>query len=600
MDIYRDETEFTDPRMVRKVVDLFDSCHSFETIIRMGLLADMKYDDGGNVTDDDDDYVYQRPSAKDSERRATLLEELKKQEKAEKKRHKKLNRKERRRLEKLEKEKQKPTKCETGKTDSPLSSTGWTKLVNDKSKRDTISSDEEYDSENQLDSSDCSEDKTNDDNSTRSDSAHFEELDMNSMFVSKAALIARRKLEQKQETKEKKKSPVKEEPKVVPDKLDKDPDDEKKDSPTLGTPTVGDNVKISTNFAVIGNRFASAGDFKMAVKYFTDAIKHNPTEFKLFGNRSFCFEKLQEYEKALADAELSLGLLPGWVKGLFRKGRALAGLKRYEEAAQAFWEVLKVDGSCAEAAQEMMRVQITQLMDYGFTREQSSNALIIHGTVKKAQEVLSKLNQQPGAIHSNSTVQPAQAADGFGHSSALTATAFPTRAPHAHDAPKPAFKNKPLGPVQNMLNVPSRPLKTNNRATRPPRELFPVWVGNLVSPVNESVVTNLFNKAGDVSSVKILSFKRCAFVNFTNLEHCYEAISRFHGYELNGMRLAVRFPDRIPNGLGISSSALISEEEANMSYRTDEFGEQRYTVGSGRPIRAYRQVTSDYKSPHEY
>lgn len=74
-----------------------------------------------------------------------------------------------------------------------------------------------------------------------------------------------------------------------------------------------------------------------------------------------------------------------------------------------------------------------------------------------------------GAIHSNSTVQPAQAADGFGHSSALTATAFPTRAPHAHDAPKPAFKNKPLGPVQNMLNVPSRPLKTNNRATRPPR-----------------------------------------------------------------------------------------------------------------------------------
>lgn len=36
------------------------------------------------------------------------------------------------------------------------------------------------------------------------------------------------------------------------------------------------------------------------------------------------------------------------------------------------------------------------------------------------------------------------------------------------------------------------------------------------------------------------------------------------GYELNGMRLAVRFPDRIPNGLGISSSALISEEEANM------------------------------------
>lgn len=48
---------------------------------------------------------------------------------------------------------------------------------------------------------------------------------------------------------------------------------------------------------------------------------------RLFGNRSLCFEKLQEYEKALADAELSLSMLPGWVKGLFRRGRALAGLK---------------------------------------------------------------------------------------------------------------------------------------------------------------------------------------------------------------------------------------------------------------------------------
>lgn len=48
---------------------------------------------------------------------------------------------------------------------------------------------------------------------------------------------------------------------------------------------------------------------------------------RLFGNRSFCFEKMQEYTKALVDAELSLSMCPGWVKGLFRKGRALAGLK---------------------------------------------------------------------------------------------------------------------------------------------------------------------------------------------------------------------------------------------------------------------------------
>lgn len=37
-------------------------------------------------------------------------------------------------------------------------------------------------------------------------------------------------------------------------------------------------------------------------------------------------------------------------------------LQRYEEAAQAFREVLKLDSSCSEAAHELMRVQTTQLM----------------------------------------------------------------------------------------------------------------------------------------------------------------------------------------------------------------------------------------------
>jgi hypothetical protein len=48
---------------------------------------------------------------------------------------------------------------------------------------------------------------------------------------------------------------------------------------------------------------------------------------RLFGNRSFCFEKLQEYEKALTDAQLSINMSPGWDKGLYRMGRALVGLK---------------------------------------------------------------------------------------------------------------------------------------------------------------------------------------------------------------------------------------------------------------------------------
>lgn len=48
---------------------------------------------------------------------------------------------------------------------------------------------------------------------------------------------------------------------------------------------------------------------------------------RLFGNRSYCYEKLRCYEEALGDAQVALGLQPGWPKGLFRKGKALRGLK---------------------------------------------------------------------------------------------------------------------------------------------------------------------------------------------------------------------------------------------------------------------------------
>lgn len=36
---------------------------------------------------------------------------------------------------------------------------------------------------------------------------------------------------------------------------------------------------------------------------------------------------MQQYEKALRDADMALLLEPGWIKGLFRKGKALCGLK---------------------------------------------------------------------------------------------------------------------------------------------------------------------------------------------------------------------------------------------------------------------------------
>uniref|UniRef100_UPI003AACD141 uncharacterized protein n=1 Tax=Centroberyx gerrardi TaxID=166262 RepID=UPI003AACD141 len=662
MAIFREDADFREVRMVQKVVDLFDRNPPVQRIVKIGLLASMDMDNDLSVPGEDDlwhgnfhgfpglnrrlignparssnsmflpplhrftsssahhlshlSYVPAEPVESHAERRARLLQESKKgKEKAEKKRLKKQKQKERKRLEKLEKEKQNPQKSVEVEDDSQQSKAEESKEVNDKSNTGIeIIFGKPVTSSGDTDSSDSSEEESSEEEGSEpeSESGESEELDMNSTFVSKAALIVKRKLEQKPkpERKEKKKSPVKKETRPATDQLNEDQNDVNKDTATPNTPTYEDNVKISTELAVLGNKFASAGEFDMAVKYFTDAIKYNPTEFKLFGNRSFCFEKMQEYEKALTDAELSLSMFPGWVKGLYRKGRALAGLKRYDEAAQAFKEVLKLESSCTDAAQELMRVQITQLMEYGFSQEQSSNALIIHGTVNKALEVLSKLNRTPGAasndgLPARKLLPPAPVENITRASSLPSANPNPHAPPQSQNAPKTPLKNRPLGPVQNMSNVhsqpkpiPNRAMKTNHDLFSFNRELFPVWVGNLVFTVTEPMVTNLFSSVGDIYSVKLLTPRRCAFVNFTNQEHCDEAIRQFNGYELMGTKIVVRYPDRIPPGMGMSRAALKADDLQDENFRQNECFDWRNGGGSRRPGPPYRPVP-DHRGFHK-
>ncbi|MED6290875.1 hypothetical protein CHARACLAT_017834, partial [Characodon lateralis] len=252
---------------------------------------------------------------------------------------------------------------------------------------------------------------------------------------------------------------------------------------------------------------------------------------------------------------------------------------RYEEAADAFRDVLKRDSSYAEAAQELMRMQIIQLMAYGFTREQSSNALIIHGAVDKALEVLSKLHHPPGSVL-NGPLPPAQVANVTGISPVLSANTHhaPVAAAQSYEASEKHLLNKPLGPVQNIPSVDnqSKPaynqsVKINTSDRRTPVELFPVWVGNLSAPVTEAMISKLFSRAGPVFSVKLLSLRRCAFVNFTKQEHCDGAIRHLHGYDLHGIKIAVRYPDRIPPGMGISRSALRARDlqEENLRQYSD-------------------------------
>ncbi|XP_076990777.1 tetratricopeptide repeat protein 31 isoform X2 [Tamandua tetradactyla] len=122
-------------------------------------------------------------------------------------------------------------------------------------------------------------------------------------------------------------------------------------------------LQQSQELAKLGTSFAQNGFYQKAVDLFTQALKLNPQDHRLFGNRSFCHERLGQPVWALADAQVALTLQPGWPRGLFRLGKALMGLQCFSEAAAVFQETLR-SGSQPDAARELHSCLLQLAVDH--------------------------------------------------------------------------------------------------------------------------------------------------------------------------------------------------------------------------------------------
>ncbi|WCJ43873.1 ankyrin repeat family protein [Euphorbia peplus] len=91
-----------------------------------------------------------------------------------------------------------------------------------------------------------------------------------------------------------------------------------------------------------GNAFRRE-DFLTAADAYTQAINEDPSDAVLISNRSACWFRMNKFELALADARTSRNLNPGWPKACYREGSALYALQRFDEAANAFYEGVKLD-----------------------------------------------------------------------------------------------------------------------------------------------------------------------------------------------------------------------------------------------------------------
>ena len=96
---------------------------------------------------------------------------------------------------------------------------------------------------------------------------------------------------------------------------------------------VNDKSKQSADdFRRTGNDYFASNDFVAAVDKYSSGIKLEPNNVTLLANRAEAYLRLNQFGKALADVEIVLKHEPNHNKAAFRNGKALCGLKRYQEA----------------------------------------------------------------------------------------------------------------------------------------------------------------------------------------------------------------------------------------------------------------------------
>ena len=299
------------------------------------------------------------------------------------------------------------------------------------------------------------------------------------------------------------------------------------------------HVDEAIHLAEQGNDLAGHEQYSIAVEKFTNAIFYNPNEYRYYGNRSLCYERLGDFDIALADADKAIELRPDWPKGYFRRARALRSLKRFSEAEESLSIVQSLQGVSEDLECEVKIVRELQLQEFGFTASQSHKAMKRCTTYQQAIDLL--IHGQISDSDDDNVYQSEEDADGYKRmfenpSWSMSNHYQPFNSP---GGARPLSKH----PHSTSSAQASRQLSVNEE----PGTVASLWVGNIDVHMTEKELSDLFSGIGRIQSVyflpKIQGKNRAAFVNFTRADDAANAINALQGVEKYGKCLLLRYPD---------------------------------------------------------
>ena len=115
-------------------------------------------------------------------------------------------------------------------------------------------------------------------------------------------------------------------------------------------------MKTAKEWKDEGNALVKEKKYKEALDCYSKAIEVDPNDPILYSNRSAMHLNLSEFDEAINDAEKAISLKPDYAKAYLRKGKALEGQQRIQEALDTYklgLEKDKTNAQLLEASQEL-------------------------------------------------------------------------------------------------------------------------------------------------------------------------------------------------------------------------------------------------------
>ena len=107
-----------------------------------------------------------------------------------------------------------------------------------------------------------------------------------------------------------------------------------------------------------GNELFKQQKYPEAVERYTEAIKRDPEDHRVYSNRAACYTKLTAFNEALKDAEKCIALKPDFPKGYTRKGHVEFFTKQYDKALETYQLGLSKDPANEELKDGLRRTMI--------------------------------------------------------------------------------------------------------------------------------------------------------------------------------------------------------------------------------------------------